>query len=60
MGSSFLNVFNIFCSVLVQLLSSFFSMGFVIVHMVHPHSSINIAAAWKPPVLFYWINPTSL
>ena len=34
-------------SILVQLLSNFFSLHFVSVHMVHPYSTMDTTAAWK-------------
>ena len=39
--------FNIACSILVQLPSSFFSNCLVSVYVVHPYSSIETIAAWK-------------
>ena len=39
--------FNIACSILVQLPSSFFSISLVSVHVMLPYSSIDIIAAWK-------------
>ena len=39
--------FNIVHSILVWLPSSFFSIRFVSVHVVHSYSSINTNAAWK-------------
>ena len=41
------DLFNIARSILVQLLSSFFFISFVSVHVVHPYSSIDTTAAWK-------------
>ena len=46
------DLFNIACSILVLLLSSFFSICFISVHVVHPYSSINTTTAWKKCVLF--------
>ena len=46
-GCCFKNLFNMAHSFLVQLLSSFFSMRLVSVHVVHPYSSINTTVAWK-------------
>ena len=43
----FQDLFNITCSILVQSPSSFFSMHFVSIHVVHPYSSIDTTAAWK-------------
>ena len=40
-------LFNIACSILVLLPSSFFSICLVSIHVVHPYSSINMTAAWK-------------
>ena len=39
--------FSIACSILVKLLSSFFSILLVSVHVVHLYSSIDMTAAWK-------------
>ena len=41
------DLFNIACSILVQLPSSFFSICLVSIHVVHPYSSIDTTAAWK-------------
>ena len=41
------DLFNIARSILVFLLSSFFSIRLVSVHVVHPDSSIDTTAAWK-------------
>ena len=46
-GCSFQDLFNIACSVLAQLSSSFFSERLVSVHVVHPYSRMDTAAAWK-------------
>ena len=40
-------LFNIARNILVELLSSFFSIRFDSVHVVHPYSSIDTSAAWK-------------
>ena len=40
-------LFNIACSILVQLPSSFYSIRLVSVNVVHPYSSIDTTAAWK-------------
>ena len=41
------DLLNIAHSILVLLLSSFFSIHLVSVHVVHPYSSINTNSAWK-------------
>ena len=41
------DLFNIACSILVWLQSSFFSSYLVSVQVVHPYSSIDTTAAWK-------------
>ena len=46
-GSCFQDLFNFARSILVQLLSVFFSIRSVSVHVVHPYSSIDTTAAWK-------------
>ena len=46
-GCCFQDLFNTICNILVQLPSSFFSIRFVNVHMVHPYSRIDTTAAWK-------------
>ena len=46
-GCCLQNLFNIARSILVELPSSFFSIGFVSVHVVHPYSSIDTTAVWK-------------
>ena len=46
-GEYLQDLFNIACSILVQLLSSFFSSHLVSVHVVHPYSSIETTTAWK-------------
>ena len=46
-GRYFQDLFNITCSILVSLPSSFFSSRFVSVQVVHPYSSIDTTAAWK-------------
>ena len=46
-GSCLQDLFNIARSILVQLPSSFFSIRFVSVYVVHPYSSIETTAAWK-------------
>ena len=40
-------LFNIACSILVQLLSSFFSVHLVSVYVVHLYTKIDTTAAWK-------------
>ena len=41
------DLFNIARSILVQFLSSFFSIRLVSVHVVHPYSRIDTNTAWK-------------
>ena len=41
------DLFNIARSILVQLLSSFFSIRLVSIHVVHPYSSTDTTAPWK-------------
>ena len=41
------DLFNIARSILVYLPSSFFSIRFVSVHLVHPYKSIDTITAWK-------------
>ena len=41
------DLFNIACSILVWLPSSFFSSRFVSVQVVHPYSCIDTAIVWK-------------
>ena len=47
LGCCFQDLFSIARSILVQFLSSFFSISFVSVHVVHPYSNIDTTAAWK-------------
>ena len=47
MGCYFQDLFSIAYSVLVQLLSSFFSIRLFSVHVVHPYSRIDMTIAWK-------------
>ena len=46
-GCCLQDLFNIACSILVYLLSSFFSVRLLSVHIVHPYRSINPSAACK-------------
>ena len=46
-GCCFQDLFNIACSILVRLPSSFLSICFVGIHVVHPYSSIDTIPAWK-------------
>ena len=46
-GCCFQDLFNITRSILVRFPSSFFSMRFVSVHVVHPCSSIDTTVLWK-------------
>ena len=41
------DLFNIACSILVKLPSSFFSIRLISIHVVHPYSSIDTNVAWK-------------
>ena len=41
------DLFNIACSILVWLPSSFYSVCLVSVHLVHPYNSIDTTAIWK-------------
>ena len=43
----FQDLFNIALSILVQFPSSFFSIRFVSVHVVHPYSSMDMTTPWK-------------
>ena len=45
--------FNIARSILVQILSSFFSIRLISVHVVYIYSRIDTTAAWKKLRLFY-------
>ena len=54
-GCCFQDLFNIACRILVQFLSSFFSMHLVSVHVVHPCSRTDMTAAWKKSA-FYFIG----
>ena len=47
-------------SILVQFTSSFFSICFVSVQVVHPYSRIETTTTWKNCYLFYWIGLTSI
>ena len=46
-GCSFQNLFNKAHSLLVQFLSSFFSIHLISVHVVHPYSRIDTIGSWK-------------
>ena len=46
-GCYFQDLFNIARSILVHLLSSFFSIHLVSIQVVHPYSSMVTTAAWK-------------
>ena len=46
-GCCFQDLFNIAHSILVQFLSSFFSICLVSIYVVHPYSKIDITTAWK-------------
>ena len=54
-GRCFQDFLNIAYSILVLLLSSFFSIILVSVHVVHPYSSIDTTATWKK--LHYVLHP---
>ena len=47
MGCCYQDLFNIACSIFVQFSSSFFSIHFVSIHVVHLYSSIDTTTAWK-------------
>ena len=47
MRCCFQDLFNIAHGILVQFLSSFFSIRFVSIHVVHPYSRIDTTTAWK-------------
>ena len=51
-GCCFQDLFNIACIILVQFLSSFFSIYLVSIHMVHPYNCIDTTAAWKKKLHF--------
>ena len=53
-GCCLQDVFQIARSILVLLPSSFFSIRFVSVHLVHPYSSIDTTAAWKKVRFIVW------
>ena len=46
-GRFFQDLFNIACSILVQFLSSVFSIRLVSIHVVHSYSKTETSAAWK-------------
>ena len=48
-GCCYRNLFSIARSILVQFLSSFFSIRFVSVLVVYPNSSIDRTTAWRKP-----------
>ena len=52
-GCCLQDLFNIACSILVQLPSIFFSIRLLSVHVLHPYSSIDTTALWKKCVLFH-------
>ena len=56
-GIYFQDLFDIARSILVQLLSSFFSLLFISVNVVHPYS-VDTTAARKYCILFYRIGLT--
>ena len=58
-GCGFQDLFITTHSILVQLSSSFFSIRFVSVHVVHPYSSMDTTADGKNCVLFYQTSLTS-
>ena len=59
-GCCLLDLFNTAHRILVQLLSSFLSIRFVSVHMVHLYNSTDTTTAWKNCVLFHLIGLTSI
>ena len=46
-GCCYQDLFNVACSILVHLPSSFFSIRLVSVQVVHPYSSMDTTVAWK-------------
>ena len=61
MGCCFQDLFRIACSILVQFLSSFFSIHFVGINVMHPYRRIDMTTVWKKYcVLFYQIGLTSI
>ena len=54
------DLFNIACSILMQLHSSFYSIRLVRLHAVHPNSSIDMTLLGKKRVLFYRSGLTSM
>ena len=59
-GCCLQDLFNIACSILVLLPSSFFSSCLVSVHVVHPYSRIDTITAWKKLHFIYWSGLTSI
>ena len=59
-GYCFQDLFKIGRSLFVHLPSSFFSLCFLSVHVVHPFSSKDTTATWKKCALFYRIGLTSM
>ena len=60
MGCCLQNLFKIDHCILVLFLSSFFSMRFLNVHMVHPCNSINTTTVQEKSDLFHRIDQTSI
>ena len=56
----FQDLFKIARSHLVKFQSGFFSLRFVNVHVVHLYSSMDTSQLGRNPVLFYWIDQTSV
>ena len=56
MGWCFQELFNIACSILVQLASSFFSMYLVSIHVVHPYSCIVTTTAVQTVYLSIYLS----
>ena len=52
LGCCFQELFNIVCSLLMQLPSRFFSLCVISVHVMHPYSSMDMTDAWKKKLGF--------
>ena len=55
-GCCLQDLFSMACSILEQLLSSFFFICLVSIHMVHPYCSIDPTAAWKKLHFILWVR----
>ena len=67
MGCCFLDLFHVALCIFLQFLSSFFSICFISIYVVHPYSRIDTTAAWKKLCFisldrldFYIINNLSI